>query len=235
MDEHSAASEYLDQNLNRNGSDISNVTTTPAIIRNLGPFDRYIDQMPLMGYPGPIFNLIHILALVSLAASTLVSVLLIIGLCFPRTPKQRVNDTESTRSATRATASSKAGTIKIKSTNRTSFWKWHISERLVIYLAVADTFYGISHSLDHGYMLYAKASPPDRICSIFAFVLQEFVIAQWIIILYTAVNACSLIVFTKKLDLGWMDWKLILVAFGSPLVLGAVTLSMGLLGQSGAW
>ena len=234
MDEHSASPENLDKNLKGNSSDSSDVTTSPAIIRNLGPFDRYIDQMPLMGYPGPIFNLIHILALVSLTASTLVSVLLIIGLCFPRNPKQLVNNTEPTRSATRPTASS-IGTIKMKSANRTSFRKWHISERLVIYLAVADTFFGISHSLDHGYMLYAKASPPDRVCSFFAFVLQEFIFAQWIIILYTAVNACSLIVFSRKLDLGWMDWKLILAAFGSPLVLGAVTLSLGLLGQSGTW
>ena len=108
MDEQSATLENVPQIWNENGSNIS--TNFPAIIiSNLGPFDRYIDQIPLLGYPGPTFDLLHILALAALAASVLVSIILIIGLCFPRNPNKKGIDPASDRSAPRTPAAAKPG------------------------------------------------------------------------------------------------------------------------------
>ena len=48
----------------------------------LGPFDRYIDQLPLFGYPGPLFYAVHSLGLISLSVSVLVGIILIFYLFF---------------------------------------------------------------------------------------------------------------------------------------------------------
>jgi hypothetical protein len=47
-----------------------------------------------------------------------------------------------------------------------------------------------------------------------AFVLLSTVLSQWFVVIFTAVSACSLIVFGKKLNLGRWDWRLLLGTFG---------------------
>ena len=84
-------------------------------------------------------------------------------------------------------------------------------------------------------MIHTKSLPPDAICSAFAFILQTFSLSQWVIVAYTAVNACCMIVFCKKIQLGRLDWKLIVFAFFVPLTVGVVALHLGFLGQNGAW
>jgi len=118
---------------------------------------------------------------------------------------------------------------------RLPFWRWNVGERFVVYLAVCDLLQGISHFLDHAYMLYAKDNPPDRICTVFAFFLHNFILTQWFIILSTAVSACSLIVFGRKMPLGRRDWRLLVFAFGIPTIISVIAVSRGLLGASGAW
>ena len=115
------------------------------------------------------------------------------------------------------------------------FENWSISERLVIYLAFADTFVGLAHILDHAYILFAKRSPPDPVCVTFAFLLQQFIISQWIVVLFTAVRASSLVVFGKKLSPGKRDWVLIVCAIGLPMIVGLVGVAFGILGQNGVW
>ena len=67
----------LDEVFAGNGSKV-----TPAqLVVNVGLFDRYVDQIPLVGYPGPMFTAIHALALLCLAASVLVSFGLIVFRC----------------------------------------------------------------------------------------------------------------------------------------------------------
>ena len=86
--------------------------------------------------------------------------------------------------------------------NRNSFRKWSIGERLVIYLAISDMSYSVAHVIDHSYVIHTQSNSPDLECTVFAFILQEAAFSQWIIVLFTAVSACSLIVFNKKLGLG---------------------------------
>ena len=72
---------------------------------------------------------------------------------------------------------------------RCDVWKRKIGERLVIYLAVCDLLWSISHELDHASMTALLDHPPDIACIIFAFLLAEFVLGQAIIVTFTAFNA----------------------------------------------
>ena len=110
------------------------------------------------------------------------------------------------------------------------FWGWSVGQRLVVYLAISDLFMSVSHLLDHAYMYHERAHPPDLVCSVFGFVLQIFILAEWSVVVFTAVSACSLIVFEKELRLGRYDWRLLVLIFGLPLAVSTATLSLGLNG-----
>ena len=220
-------------------NDIHNPTQEAIIVPKIGPFDRLLPQMPLTGYPGPLFYVIHISAVTCLSLSTLVGVILILylfvfanrGLVPPGEQTGSPGTTENTCSASKPVGANPGNCAK----NRNSFWKWSFSERLVIYLAVADLGFSSFHLIDKWYYLLAVSNPPDGLCSMVGFFFNQFMFSQWIVIMFAAVNACSLVVFNKKLNLGRWDWKLILIAFGTPLIGGTIQLRLGLLGQSGAW
>ena len=115
------------------------------------------------------------------------------------------------------------------------FFSRSIGDRLAIYLATCDLFYGLSHLPDHIYRLIAQAGPPDGACVAFAFCLQHFLTTQSIIIVCTAINAFFMVVKNKTIDLGYHDWKLLCFACITPLLPGIVALCMGFLGPSGLW
>lgn len=41
-----------------------------------------------------------------------------------------------------------------------SFWSWNIGERMVVYLAVCDLLFSISHVIDHAYIVAVHDHPP---------------------------------------------------------------------------
>jgi hypothetical protein len=110
-----------------------------------------------------------------------------------------------------------------------------IGERLVIYLAIYDFCYSFSHELDHGYMLATLDNPSDFICRPFAFFVQGFIMAQSLLVLFTAVNAMSMVVLKRKLRLGTRDWKLFAITLGLPAVVGVIGVSVPFLGPTGSW
>ncbi|ELT98200.1 hypothetical protein CAPTEDRAFT_212407 [Capitella teleta] len=110
-----------------------------------------------------------------------------------------------------------------------------IGERLVVYLAIYDLCFSISHSLDHSYMMATLSNPPDYICVPFAFLLHQFTMAQSLLVLFTSVNAMTMVVLNRKLDLGHNDWKLFLITLGVPASAGVVGVSVPYLGPSGSW
>lgn len=118
---------------------------------------------------------------------------------------------------------------------RRSLWSRPIGERLVVYLAVCDLMYSISHVLDHSYMLAVRGNPPDAACATFAFFLNEFVLAQSLVVVFTALNAFGMVVKQKKIDLGSHDWKLLTVALGVPAAVGVTGEATKYFGPGGMW
>ena len=77
--------------------------------------------------------------------------------------------------------------------------------------------------------------PPDPACRAFAFFLNEFMLAQTLIVAFTALNAFLMVVKGRKVGLGKYDWKLLCVAFELPLALNTFFESLKLFGPAGAW
>ena len=139
---------------NWNETEIGNfLNTTPVDVNgariHVGLFQRTVDQMRVVGYPGPIFPAIHICALICLTVSVIVSVSLIIYRCCSCQGRKRNygNAPEATTvkiSVVPENVTTVKGSTILKPNPRQfrKFERWSISERLVIYLAIADTFVG---------------------------------------------------------------------------------------------
>ena len=162
------------------------------------------DGLPVFGFPGAEFYIIHITALVCLSVSILVSSGVLIYLL----------------------AYNSSG-IK--------FFRRPIGERLTVYLALVDLHFSVTHELDHGYMLAVVDHPPDPVCITMAFFLQTFIVAQAIVVLYTAASAMTLVVLGKKIPLGRYDWHLWALTLGIPIVVGVAGTLVPFLGPSGPW
>ncbi|ELU01214.1 hypothetical protein CAPTEDRAFT_205792 [Capitella teleta] len=116
-----------------------------------------------------------------------------------------------------------------------NLWKKPIGERLVVYLAVYDLCFSVTHELDHGYMLAVLDNPPDPVCMPFAFFLQTFIMAQALLVLFTSVNAMYMVVLEKRLNLGERDWKLFAITLGVPVTVGFIGVAVPFLGPTGSW
>lgn len=110
-----------------------------------------------------------------------------------------------------------------------------IGERLVVYLAIYDLCFSITHELDHGYMLAVLDNPPDALCILFGFLLQTFIMAQALLVLFTSLNAMVMVVMERKLKLGYRDWKLFAVTIGVPVAIGVCGAAVPFLGPTGSW
>ena len=121
------------------------------------------------------------------------------------------------------------------SDRRISFWRRKIAERLVVYLALCDLLYSTEHVIDHMYILIVGEFPPEAMCTALGFLLQEFATLQGILVVFTALNAFSLVVREKGFVTGRYDWRLISVAIGMPLMMGITLLVTDMLGPSEVW
>ena len=115
------------------------------------------------------------------------------------------------------------------------FWKQTIGDRLMVYLVVIDVAGAVNHAIDHAYILFIKDHPPDMVCRVFGMLVYEFASAQVIVITFTSISACVAIVLDRKLRTGRYDWRLLLISFGIPLVIGMFGIAFRLFGPSGAW
>lgn len=70
---------------------------------------------------------------------------------------------------------------------------------------------------------------------LFAFFLAEFILAQSIIILFTALNAFIMVVKERKIHLGKYDWRLLVAAFGTTAIVLTIGAILQFLGPSGPW
>ncbi len=68
-----------------------------------------------------------------------------------------------------------------------------------------------------------------------AYVLLSAIFSQWSVVIFSAVSACSLIVFGKKLPVGRYDWRLLIGTFGLGVTGSSLAWGLNTLGPSGEW
>ncbi|OWF37108.1 hypothetical protein KP79_PYT09798 [Mizuhopecten yessoensis] len=126
--------------------------------------------------------------------------------------------------------------VSFKQNSEKSFFSWTKSERLVVYLALCDGCFNISHSLDHFNILLTKDHVrPLELCQFYSFINLEFIFAQTLMVNVIAINAFLMIYFGKNLDFGKKDWRLLVWGFVTPLVLDIVCAATGQFGPTGAY
>jgi hypothetical protein len=84
-------------------------------------------------------------------------------------------------------------------------------------------------------VLFLLVQLKDAFCSPMAFVLLSAICSQWMVVVFSAISACSLVVYGKRLNLGRWDWKFLLGTFGFSVTIGGIAWGLKLLGPSGAW
>ena len=120
--------------------------------------------------------------------------------------------------------------------HRRPFFLWSQSDRIVVYLAVCDGLFNISHSLDHlHYVIQHGHVTPPALCAFYGFMLSEFISAQNLVVLITAINACLLVHRYRGLSFGTFDWRLLSVTFGTPALFGVVVAACNGFGPAGAF
>ena len=165
-----------------------------------------MENITVIGYPGPLFTTIHLTAVVSSIISLLASSSVILYLFM--TEKRKM---------------------------KRSFYSWKHAERLVVYLSVCDLSVSLINFTDHLYMFVTVRHLPDRLCQLKAVLLTQSVWGQWLVIMYTSVATLVLVMFNKKLPKGKYDWKLLVWSVWPPLVFAVCGMIFGYFGPSGAW
>ncbi|XP_052701482.1 uncharacterized protein LOC128178388 [Crassostrea angulata] len=118
---------------------------------------------------------------------------------------------------------------------KTFFKSWSKCERFVVYLAFYDGLFNMVHFMDHFHMAVVKDHVhPIELCEYYGFIVFMFISAQMLLVSLIAINAFVLMKFSKNLDLGKYDWKLLLLTFGFPFVECLIVTVVGKIGPTGA-
>ncbi|XP_037082309.1 uncharacterized protein LOC119102964 [Pollicipes pollicipes] len=119
---------------------------------------------------------------------------------------------------------------------RVRFFHWTQGERNIVYLAVCDGGFNLVHLFDHAqYLWYADHVRPAWLCSLYSFVISEFIAAQHLLVNLIAVSACVTIHRERTVRFGRCDWKLLAYTFGGSLVLDVLCLAVGAYGPTGSF
>ena len=120
--------------------------------------------------------------------------------------------------------------------NRGRFSDWSPGDRMVVYLALCDLLFNVSHSLDHAqYAATGDHVRPPLLCAVYGFSLAEFIAAQNLLVTAVAVNACLLVYRGRPVPFGRGDWRLLLATFGLPFVFCTAVFSRGGFGPNGVF
>lgn len=122
-----------------------------------------------------------------------------------------------------------------KQSYRTFFNHWSKSERFIVYLALCDGLFNVSHFTDHLHIVIVRDHVyPKELCEFYGFNLAVFITAQNLMVNIVAINAFMLIYFNKNLNFGTRDWRLLLWTFGAPFLGAAIAGIAGQLGPNGS-
>jgi hypothetical protein len=116
------------------------------------------------------------------------------------------------------------------------FYKtWATSERFIVYLAICDGLFNVSHFTDHMHIVIVRDHVyPKELCEYYGFNLAVFVTSQNLMVNIVAINAFILMYFHRHLNFGKRDWKLLLWTFGAPFLGATIAGAMGQLGTNGS-
>lgn len=114
------------------------------------------------------------------------------------------------------------------------FTSWNKGDRFIVYMAILDGSFNVSHSLDHmHYVIALDHVRPKGLCQFYAFVNVVCINGQNLMVNIVAVNAFMLMYFDKNLDFGKADWKLLTWTISLPSVGATVAQLTGTLGTNG--
>lgn len=119
--------------------------------------------------------------------------------------------------------------------SKSTFYKKTKSERLVVYLAILDCLFSITHSMDHLQIFITEDHvQPPNLCVFYAFMLGVLGTAQMLVVHIVAINVFCMIFLQMDLKFGRFDWRLISFATSVPFVLYLIAATLGKLGPTGA-
>lgn len=117
----------------------------------------------------------------------------------------------------------------------TFFTKWSSSERFVVYLALCDGLFNVSHFTDHMHIVIVRDHVyPKELCEYYGFNLAVFVSSQNLMVNVVAVNAFMLMYIHRHINFGKYDWRLLLWTFGAPTTGATIAWITGQLGTNGS-
>ena len=163
--------------------------------------------LPIFGYPGIVFHIIHIVALISCSLSAIFSLSVIVF--------SFINERRKARPR--------------------KFTKWNRGERLAIYLAMFDFSFSSFHMMDHAYIYITITIPPDALCRAFAFLVYGCALGQAMMVFCLAVITCIQVYAVHHVCLGKHDWKLLVTTTGIPFTYVTVGVILKYMGPDGAW
>jgi len=114
------------------------------------------------------------------------------------------------------------------------FLKWSKGQRFVVYMAICDGLFNITHFCDHLQISLTRSMVhPKELCVFYAVFLITFSSAQMLMVNVMAVNAFMLLYYDRNLHYGTYDWKLLLWTFGIPFVSALTAAIVDQLGPNG--
>lgn len=119
--------------------------------------------------------------------------------------------------------------------NYSKFFDWSKSERFVVYMALCDALFNVSHFSDHLHIVVTKSFPtPKGLCAFYGFMLAEFITAQNLMVNIVAINVFVLIYFRKQMFFGRWDYRLLVYIFGVPAIGCIIAGALDQFGPNGA-
>ncbi|WAR00175.1 hypothetical protein MAR_024547 [Mya arenaria] len=127
--------------------------------------------------------------------------------------------------------------LSFRHRNYKSFFRqWSKSERFVVYLAVCDSLFNVSHFADHLHIVIVRNHVyPKELCEFYGFNLALFITAQNLMVNVVAVNAFMLMYFDRDINFGRYDWRLLTWMFGAPFLGATIAGIFGQLGTNGSF
>lgn len=115
-----------------------------------------------------------------------------------------------------------------------SFFRWTKSERFIVYMAICDGCFNLTHSMDHlHYTITKDHVRPRELCEFYGFIMGQFLTAQNLLVNIVAINAFVLMFLNKNLEFGNADWRLMAWTLGVPIVSYTAAVATGQLGPTG--